>query len=460
MLFDLKATIPRLPTSREFPYYNEPTAVVDYITTKPKKYEDIDWWLERTPEMISIIDAQVTDIMADGYKFIGGVQKVNRALEFARLNQYDEQLKNCLFDRFVYGDDYLWMGIPADSQIKELVKKITGKDLDVEISPDEDFIKMIKYIPTNTMNIIHDGKVIKKFKQSVQGRGPLDFQPDQIIHGKYLTLKGKIYGFCPMMALLPEMSTLSYIKDYAGNFFKNGGVPDWMFIFPNEMPGSPNVVSMEQKLQKYKSPQLKHGNLVFTGEIKPEKIGAGLTKDMEYRQTALYLTAVMGLSYGMPMSRIASVIGAEVKVSAGSDDLANEGYWSKINNHQTYTENLHNTQLWKKFFGVELKFNKAWKVNEIKEQQRNSFALANITNLNRELERYKKQMSQSYINRIMYLRDDDTEPLNEEFMEEKRNRQLEQTRPKQMDDKSIERGSATEKYREEKRKQVLEKQKI
>ncbi len=459
MLFDLKAAMPKLPTVREYPYWNEPTAVVDYVNTKPKKYDDIDWWLDRTPEMIAIIDAIVTDIMADGYMFKGGKQAITKAEQFAKQTRYDEQLRQRLWDEFVYGDDYLWLGIPSDDDIKKLYKKLTGKDLNFSISPDEDSLKLIKYVPTTTMNIIHDGKKITKFRQQVSGRHDLIFQPNQIIHGKYLTLKGKIYGVSPMHALLSEMSTLSYIKDFAGNFFKNGGVPDWMFILPDDQPNSPNVKDMEQKLKKYISPQLKHGNLVFTGNVKPEKVGAGLNRDMEFRQLAVYLTAVCGLAYGMPMSRIASIIGVDVNVSAGADDLANEGYWSKINNHQNYRENLDNAQLWKKFFDVELQFNKAWKTNEIKEQQRNQFALGNLTGLNTELARYDKQVSFNYLKRTMYLKEDDTEKLDEKF-EQKKIETQQTMQAKQMDNKSIERGGATEKMRDQKRKQIPTDQKL
>jgi hypothetical protein len=248
---------------------------------------------------------------------------------------------------------------------------------------------------------------------------------------------------------------------------------DWMFVLPNEMPNSPNTRALKQILKTYQSPQLTHRNLVFTGEVKPEKIGAGLNKDMEFRQLAIYNTAVLGLGYGMPMSRIASIIGAEVKIGSGSDDLANEGYWAMINNVQAYRENLDNTQIWKKYFDVEIRFNKAWKQNEIKEQQRNSVAIANIMNLNRELVKYKKKVNIDYFKRIMYIDDIDLEDLTPEELEEiemqkemqmqginPQNQQNEDKKLKNPDNKTVERGGATDKYREDKKKQVKNSQKL
>jgi len=446
LLFDLKAIIPQT----KVPFMNEPTATVGFITTKPANtYDNLDWWIERTPEAIAIINAIKTDVQADGFNFEGGKQAKNQAEYFTKTQFFKDEFGKCLWDWLVYGDAYLWKGgLIAVNKTKEKIRQ-TFK-IDIEL--DEDQTTMIKYVPTTTMNILHDGRKIINFRQSVSGQQPLLFNVEEIIHAKLLTNKGKVYGFSPTQACLSEMSVLSYLKDYAGNFFRNGGVPDWMFSLPNEMAGSPNHKRLVEMLQKYKTPQKTHGNLVFAGEVTAQQLGNNLDQ-VDISSNAIYFASVLAVAHNMPVSRVASLIGAKVKISAGGDDLANEGYWSKIAEHQDRWETWLNTQLFEPFFNCEIRFNRAWKTNEIKEQQRNQVAIMNIANLNKELARWNKQISLEYLQRHLYMKDADLEEANEEF-------NLIQQQPKGMNPKEqpdnleLRRGAATEGYRAEKQKEA------
>ena len=260
------------------------------------------------------------------------------------------------------------------------------------------------------MNIIHDGKKITKYRQSVSGKQPITWSVEDVVHAKLLTNRGKVYGFSPTQACLTEMNVIGYLKDYAGTFFKNGGVPDWMFVLPNEMAGSPNHKKLREMLQKYKHPQRKHGNLVFTGQVEATQIGIGVNKDMEFNNLAIYLTSVLALAHNMPVSRVAALIGAKVKIATGGDDLANEGYWSKIAEHQDRWETWLNSQIFDPYFNCDIRFNRAWKTNEIKEQQRNQFAIQNIMNLNQEMsKRYGQQIKLETVMRWLYLNETDIE---------------------------------------------------
>lgn len=442
MLFDFKSVIPEIKT---YPYMNEPTAVVDYITTKPATtYDNLDWWIERTPEAISIINAIKTDIQADGFSFEGGKQAINKAEAFCKSQFFKDEFGKCIWDWLVYGDSYLWIqGIRSSSIARQKIKE------NMKVELDEDYPTLIRYIPTTTMNILHDGKKINFFRQSVSGQKDIKWNSKDVIHAKLLTNKGKVYGLSPTQACLSEMSTLGYLKDYTGNFFKNGGVPDWMFVLPNEMAGSPNHKKLIEMLQKYKHPQRKHGNLVFAGEVNAEQLGNNLD-EVDISSNAIYFTSVLALAHNMPVSRVASLIGAEVKVSSGGDDLANEGYWSKIAEHQDRWETWLNTQLFEEFFSVEIRFNRAWKANEIKEQQRNQFTIANVQTINQELsKRYEKQLKLGVVKKWMYLRDNDLE--QGKVIEEQ---PMGGSKPQQMDKTQIQRGAATEGYRKEKRSQV------
>ena len=122
---------------------------------------------------------------------------------------------------------------------------------------------------------------------------------------------------------------------------------------------------MVEKLQKFKHPIHKHGNLVIAGEMKAQQLN-DFTKDMEFRQLLIQFSGIIAHAYGLPAGRISSIIGAEVKVSTGSDDLANEAYWSMIRSHKDYWETLLNTQIFSKFGKVKLQFPFAHKVDEVR----------------------------------------------------------------------------------------------
>lgn len=450
MLFDIKAKLPKVDYSK-YPFMNESMIVQQYMTTRPlKTYDDLDYWIERTPEAIAIINALVTDIKADGFRFEGAKINVDKALYFIRTNFFAEEYFAFLWDWIKYGDAYMWIG--GVEKALELQDKLTK----LEVNIDEDFPRLIKTVPANTMNILHDGKRITGFKQNIrlQSSTPIDYDVKEIIHAKLIPNKGKVYGLSPAQASLTEMQIVGYLKDYAGTFFKNGGVPDWMFVLPNEMAGSPNHKRLIEMLQKYKHPVNKHGNLVFAGEVEATQIGSGMNKDMEFNNLAIYLTSVLALAHNMPVSRVAAIIGAKVRVSTGGDDLANEGYWSKINEHQDRLETWFNTQLFEPFFKVKMRHNKAWKTNEIKEQQRNQFAIGNIRELNNQLMRYKKQIKLEWIKRQLYLIDDDIEEVSKETLQ----MQMQGSQGKQPDNLEVKRGAATESLREQKKNQVSETQ--
>lgn len=451
MLFDLKAKLPSINYSK-YPFMNEGMIVQDYMTTRPlKTYDDLDYWIERTPEAIAIINAIVTDIKADGFRFEGATINVNKALHFVNTNFFAEEYFAFLWDWIKYGDAYMWIG--GVQRVLEIQDKLTK----LEISIDEDFPRMIKAIPSNTMDILHDGKRITGFKQNVRvsAMQPIAYDVKEIIHGKLIPNKGKVYGTSPSIASLSEMQIIGYLKDYVGTFFKNGGVPDWMFILPNEMAGSPNHKKLIEMLQKYTHPVNKHGNLVLTGEVTPEKLSTGL-QEIDTTDLSILFVSIFALAHNMPVSRVAALIGSKVKSSTGGDDLANEGYWSKINEHQDRLETWFNTQLFEPFFKVKIRHNKAWKTNEIKEQQRNQFALGNIRELNNQLMRYDKQIKLDYVKRQLYLVDDDLEQVNEEFKQS----QMQGINGKQPDNLEVKRGGATESLRNQKRKQIPQEQKI
>lgn len=375
-------SVKELIETKEVPMYYEVGFVESspWTTTQPFDYQKLIEIIERTPECIGILNAMTIDICSDGFSFEGADVRIEKTKRFLKHNRFKNEFRATIFDWLMLGNGALWKGKISSEKFKEVTEKIqsiTGvefKETDLkEYHIDEDIYqtKLLKHAPWNTMNIdlTADKTSIRRFRQLLGAEKEIIFEPEEIIHGKFMDFNGKVYGFSPIQASVNVLTTLSLIKDLNGNFFQNGGVPDWMFILPKEMAGSENVKRLEQNLRKYKAARHKHGNLVFTGEVTPIEMNK-FNKDMEFRQLAIYYTGILALAFNMPLSRVASILGAEVKVGAADSDLSEAGYWRSISSAQDYWEDLLNTQLFEPEFKVSIKFNRGYKNDEVKEAQR------------------------------------------------------------------------------------------
>ena len=365
------------------PTFNEPimTPGTPGIVTRPGDYDELDFYITRTPELIRIVAAVQEDVLGDGIYFTGADSAVKKAQDFWDRNFMKEELKKAMFDWLLYGDGYLWKGHFTKSQLegagsRALSKVRSFQDIPDDFGPnvttafkarDEDSINVIRHAPSSTMNIhLNIPKTaIDFFQQIISGIPTETYRVNEIVHAKYWTVSGKVYGFSPAMSLIVELQAIGYIKDYATGFFKEGGWPDWLFSFKNEPAKSPRIREMVEKLQKYKHPIHKHGNLVVGGDLTAQKLN-DFGKDMEFRQLLIQLTGIIAHAYGLPAGRISSIIGAEVKVSTGSDDLANEAYWAMIRNHKDYWEELLNSQIFSTFGKVKIQFPQSHKVDEVR----------------------------------------------------------------------------------------------
>lgn len=368
-------------TKEQKPAFNELGFVpsTPFDSTQPFSYTNLINLIKRTPEAIGILNAIKTDICSDGFSFEGPKVRVERTQKFLKDNRFKSQFGGTVIDWLMLGNGALWKGKISEKRIKEVIDKLqitTGiqyKEIEVKAMSDEDVFstKLIKHAPWSTMHIdlSADMTNVRQFRQVLSAGKTTTFKPEEIIHGKFMEFDGKVYGFSPMEASVNVISTLSLIKDLNGNFFNNGGVPDWMFILPKEMSGSPNVRKLEQTLRKYRSARNKHGNLVFTGEVEAKQLNQ-FDKDMEFRQLAVYYTGILALAFNMPMARVAAIIGGDVKSGTAGTDLSEAGYWRSISSAQDYWEDLLNQQMFEPDFGVEIRFNRGYKNDEIKEAQR------------------------------------------------------------------------------------------
>lgn len=397
--------------TKEMPLYNEIGffPADKYTTTQPYNYAEMVKLIRKTPEAVGILRAIQTDICSDGYTFAGDKGKVKKAMDFARKNRFKFEFSACVFDWLLFGNGALWKSKLNKSDIKQVLEKVsllTGietKEADLtELNTETDKTRMLKCAPWSTMNIeMNDKKTyITGYHQQVDGEDIASFKTNELIHFKFMQFDGRVYGFSPVEAAINVMTTLSLIKDVNGSFFQNGGVPDWMFILSKEHAGSSQVKKLEQTLKKYKASRGKHGNLVFTGDVNPIQMNKIGDKDMDFKGLAIYYTGIFALAIGMPMARIEAIIGSEVKGGTASTDLSEAGYWRSISSYQDDLEEQQNLELWEPEFGVQIKFNRGYLNDQIKEAQRDVQMFEVLNNLMKA-----KAIKPEYIKEVLKIPD-------------------------------------------------------
>lgn len=402
------------------PHFNETFINTGYgYGTQPTSYSDIRKYVKRSSEAMGIFMAIVTDTMSDGIKFVGKKKWVEMAEKFSKTHTFYENLEASMLDRLIYGDGYIWIGKTPENRVKEALAQLTKNGVEFKATPDEILSDNVDQfannrflqVPSYTMHIDFNETDIIGYRQIIANSsagGPLEvkWNPDEVIHSKFFDFDGKVYGFSPAEVSLPEISTLILIKDYAGFFFDNGGIPDWMFILEEEQAGSANHERLVQALREMKDSRAKHGNMVFTGKVKPMELNK-LNKDMEFRQLAIYYTGVLALAFNMPLSRIMSIIGAENSGGgSASSGTSEEGYWRRISKEQDYWERLLNTRFFQPWFNVDMKFNRSYKQDEVREAQ---IFMTKVDTLTKMRSSLNLPLKVDYVKRILNLRDEDLE---------------------------------------------------
>jgi hypothetical protein len=379
---------------KSFPLVNEPMTVFadsgmqihPFGVPPPVDYSILWTYFKYTPEIIAIIRAIVEDIMSDGWNLEGGRNNRLKAEKFLMKNYAKEQIASMLFDALITGDGYLYVQRLSRMEVKgridsilgrEEIKSMLGSDeikhemgtrifdsLDME----EDIFTARSFIavPSSTLKAKFDKNGnVSEWVQKVGARIN-KLSPDELIHFRLLRLDGKFYGFSPLASILKDMDILANVKDYARYFFEKGGVPNYLFIMPNETPDSPNYKNFQKTLQLFSSLANKYKNLIVTGEVEAKELNK-LSKDMEFRELAKYLTQVLIMTWGVPVSRLSDV-GLGDKVQARGSTVSTEGYYRKISYYQDILEDLINMELLAPF-KVKMKFKKTYLQDEIREVQ-------------------------------------------------------------------------------------------
>ena len=248
------------------------------------------------------------------------------------------------------------------------------------------------------------------------------------------------------------------LKDYAGRWFEQGGSPEKLFMFKQVGMGSVNAVKMRQLFQTYQKAGNKRG--YYFGESPGEFEIYDLNKwdkDMEFRKLAIYCTAVLCQVFQLPLARVQSVLGMEVK--GGPADVSDAAYWRTISEMQDSLETMLNSQLFEPRFGVKIKFNNSYIQDEIREAQQQMQKMDMLAKKFDLLARIGKQPKQDALLRLINGSDvlEEENDIDEEDLEDVpiiSTQGISGNRQNQMSNQKL---FGTDQQRSEKKKQEQEK---
>jgi len=345
------------------------------LINQPSGYRTLGNYIKVTPELLSIVSAYVTDILSDGFKFINGPDfKCERAMEFAQEQNLQQILYKWLMDYCTYGNGFLVTNFVTEEMVKSVidvsayeVKELGFNQMEVKSIIDETAYKnmLLQHLPAVTVSIYSDDKYGYniKYKQTVGTYSEI-FGQNEVIHIKDIDLDGKLWGHSRIYNVISEVQTLANAKDYLGQFFNNNGTPNMIFTFPNVEEGSKEYIDIVKQLKDLKRMENKQSNVIFTSDVKVDKLN-DFKKDMEFEKLIKLYTSILAMTYQMPASRLGMTSGG----NGEGITLTNQGYYRNISATQDKAEKILNNQLFRPIFGCDIKFNRSYKEDEVREAQ-------------------------------------------------------------------------------------------
>lgn len=354
---------------------------------QPLTYSTLDDCYENCPELMAVINTLVTDIMSDGYDVIPlekdneddfMKKKCNRMEVYLQRIKFWKKLRTHLIQAFLTGDGYFEHQEMTKKELNNLVEKVYKKfcpfkmkstEIKKNVSKFVDKFMAMGIMPFNIWNIrsssmkikVDDRGNIKSYIQRI-GLNKEEFQPRNIYHWQPINLCGP-YGFAPSHALPDDMATLMYAKQYAGKFFQNGGIPNWIFNLPKARGiEDRNYQVLKQELKEFRKRKNFHKHLVITGEFDAKKLN-DFGKDLEFESLINLETQRIAMAYGVPPSRMPYTMGRK-----GEFREYTEGYWKNVNFYQTDIEIELTNKIFAKY-GMKFQFRRQYKIDELREAQ-------------------------------------------------------------------------------------------
>ena len=348
--------------------------------------------LRQSPEVISLIQAIIDDVIGPGatFKYVGredgennGKRSIRRAKQFWTRNQ--NTYANCMIDQFAVGDMYIYKRTKDEAQVKDATRTVLRNNykfnhkssLDVaaetvvdQLKAETDMFEIEELVQVPAITVEHEINRygdITAFRQKV-GSEEVELPGDQVMHDSFMNMNGKTYGFTPFMSLMTELDMIANAKNHNAQIFDNAGVVNKIFKLPDEGPNGQNYEMVKQTISKYRKLRNKHRDLVLTGNIEIEDMN-GIGESMEFRQLAEYLSNVLSMAWGVPPSRVGADVGDGGKPGRATQ-LSHEGYFKRIKRQQRKHAAFLNEELFEPVFNVNIKFNNPDTKQEIRKADR------------------------------------------------------------------------------------------
>lgn len=344
--------------------------------------------LRKTPEVLSLQQAVVDDVIGNGVKFeylgeSSGKRNRKRARRFYERNLKEEWSK-VILDVLNAGDGYLYMDIMDEQQVRSHLvdkyedrfnydkNKLAAVDMTVnELRDTADTFEQprdVEMVPASTVeHKINKFGDIEMFRQEIDGGPRTNIPPEKIVHHGYLSLNGGTYNFTPMRSIVSEITMLANAKDHNGKIFENAAIVNKHFNLPDDGPNSQNYKHLKKTVRKFRRLKNKHRDLITTGNVEVENLNS-IGKDMEFRELAQYLVRTMVMAWGVPPTRIGMPIGGGQGARATS--LTHQGYFKRVRRLQDKWASDLNRELWIPKFNVKMKLKDPDVETEVKRADR------------------------------------------------------------------------------------------
>ena len=212
-------SIPHDDFIKDAPLKNEPFGIIShpYGVYQPISYNTLWAYFKDSPEVIACVTAIIEDILSDGYSLDGEKLDVKRAEEFITGTSFMDLLESILFDAFVTGDGYIYVGQNSLSDVRKRILSMIpsefksynsyfSESIISELKDEEFFTPFgITYLPSSTVRLDYNvNAYISQYVQIV-GTQYRWFRPEEVVHFKLMDLDGKAYGYSPFQAVLKEI---------------------------------------------------------------------------------------------------------------------------------------------------------------------------------------------------------------------------------------------------------------
>jgi|2_EtaG_2_1085320.scaffolds.fasta_scaffold00585_11 HK97 family phage portal protein len=342
--------------------------------------------LKKSPEVMGVVSAIIEDIMADQWRFDGSKNAVKKAKLFQLQSNFFKVMTNALFDLLVTGNAYILKLSVPEKEMEDLINEVTLDVLkEMEASMMNDTGKTLKESvfeiveqkkeKTNDLQLLKSSTIkinaddtgrVRSYQQSVGGSERI-YKSEDIIHLSLVNVGGGVYGITPLEPLLSDIATLIFAKEYAGKFFENDGMPNWMLTMPDATPDDRNYKGIKQAIKDLQKKQNKFRAMVVTGNVQAQQIEK-FNKDLQFTELIKHFTQIILIAFGVPPARVNWTATADKAVTGGGTAKELEGYYKKISFIQKNLENQLNKELWMSKT-VTMVFNRGYKIDEMREAQ-------------------------------------------------------------------------------------------